>query len=81
VNILKENNLAINVTSILNDEFVIHEIVSIYPSSDNFADLDYPPCTFTPEDCCGSPSLSSITIDACKISNNDDLEAKFDSRE
>jgi hypothetical protein len=80
VNILKENNLAINVVSILNDEFVIHDIVSIYPSSDNFADLDYPPCTFVPADCCGSPSLSSITIDECKISNNDDKETKLDCK-
>jgi hypothetical protein len=81
VNILKENNLDINVASILNDEFVIHDIVSIYPSSDNFADLDYPPCTFVPVDCCGSTSLSSVTIDACKILNNDDIEAKLHCKE
>lgn len=72
MNILKENNLAINVISILNDEFVIHDLVAIYPNSDNFADLDYPPCTFVPENCCENPSPSSITIEECKISNNDD---------
>jgi hypothetical protein len=88
VNILKENDLNVDVNSPLYNEFAIDDIATIFPSSNNFADLDSPPytvvpidcpsCTFSPADCCGDSSPSLITIDACEISSNKDLSAEID---
>ena len=48
---LKENDSFINLNSPLYENFFIDDIFSIHPTSDNFGDLDYPPCIFTPDYC------------------------------
>ena len=78
VNILKEEDLIKDVISHSCEKFTIDDIVSIYPSSNNFGDLDRPPYTLAPADCCGSSSPRSIPIDACKSSDNKELLVELD---
>ncbi len=78
VNILNEKDLLNNPCSAETDGFVIDDIVSVYPDSNNFGDLDCPPCTFTPCDCCYSDvSPTTITQDACEIWKKETVKANL----
>ncbi len=77
MNGLKENNSTIKLNWPLDEKFYITDIVSVYPNSDNFNDLDCPPCTFTNPHCCGDSSQSSITSDTCENLDNKDVEVEL----
>lgn len=72
MNTLEEKDKIINTNSPLYEEFAIDEI----PEDLSFED-DFPPCTSASADCCGTASPGSIMIDACTISDNQDIQTQL----
>ena len=74
---MKEKDLIINVDFSLDEELAA-DTISVYPKLENFSQSDPLRHRFTPSDYCGGSAQSSIKIDACKISDNKDIEAELD---
>ena len=71
-------DLVIN-NSTLYEEIAIDDTICSNYDLDNFVtQKPQPPCAFAPADCCGDSSPSLITIEACKISDNKDVQAELD---
>ncbi|MCB2296304.1 hypothetical protein [Clostridium tagluense] len=78
---MQGNNSTINLNCSLHEKYYIDDIVSVYPNSDNFNDIDYPPCTFSNPHCCGDSSQSSITSDVCENLDNKDIQVELEIQE
>lgn len=72
---MKKSDLIINQNSSLYEEFAIDSIPTCDckcpPGTVN------PPCNSADADCCGNSAPSTIIIDACKISDNKDIQAEL----
>lgn len=73
---MKENDLTINLNSPLYDECAIGSIPAL-PACDCKCPPVNPPCVAAPADCCGK-SVPNIIIEACKISENEDIQTELD---
>lgn len=72
-----ENNNEMNEKFSLYEKFQIDDMVSVYPDSDNFNDLDCPPCTCKSEDCCGKVS-EPIKFQRCEIVKKEEIRTNLD---
>jgi hypothetical protein len=60
------------------NKFAIDDIVAVLPNPNYFNDNDGPPCTFTEPDSYSYSSEGSITIDACDVLDNKDIQVELD---
>jgi len=78
VNVLKENDSIMDVSSSLVEEMAMDDTFPVGKGLDDFSDFDCLPYTIGSADCCGNSSPHSITLDPCIISDNKDIKTELD---
>ena len=75
---MKEKNLITDVNFSLDEEIATNDKVSMFAELEDFSEFDSIANNSIHADCCGGSTENSIKIDACKISDNKDIQADLD---